>query len=160
MLSSTFCHHLCAASSGAVLPAFFNYGRGKESDSDGVVLLPPRRCVVSVSAARALCLWWQLLCCGRGREPNFKSADVILKVSLLPPTAGPSLLKSPVLLELFSLNEPWSVYDTIDGIGVWLFPPTVVEVCQKDHSWGNRTQMAVKHRGEHLSTLDHDLQTR
>ena len=60
----------------------------------GVGLQRRRRCrssstsspwVISVSAAGALCLQWQLLRCGRGREPDSKSADVVLEVRLLPP---------------------------------------------------------------------------
>ena len=39
-------------------------------------------------------------------------------------------------------------------------PPNVVKECRKDHFWGCFTQMAAKHSREHLSTLDHGLQTR
>ena len=66
-------------------------GRKLDSNAvDGVVLLlPPRRWVVSVSSdAGARSLWWQRLCSGRGvgREPDSKSADVVLEVRLLPPS--------------------------------------------------------------------------
>ena len=40
--------------------------------------------------------------------------------------------------------------DSVDGIGVRLLSPTIVEECRKDHSWRCCTQMAAKHRGEHL----------
>ena len=91
---------------------------GKESDSNAiegvVLLLPPRHWVVSVSAAGAHCLWWQHLCYGREREPDFKSADVILEVRLLPPSRWATTVEvSGVVGALFSKQA------LVRGRSVW-----------------------------------------
>ena len=59
MFSSTFCRHLCAASSGVVLLALFNYGRGKQ-----VELQCRWRCCPSTS----LLLGYRCSCSGEEAE--------------------------------------------------------------------------------------------
>ena len=85
----TFRRHLCAASSGVVLPVLFS-GRRK-----GVGL--QRRLLSSTSSPLGYCCWGslsslrQLPCCSWGSGPDSKSVDVVLEVRLpLPSQRWPS----------------------------------------------------------------------
>ena len=112
-LSSMFYHHLCAASSGGVLLALFNYGRGK-----GVRFQHCRRCRPSSSSSPLGCLcfccWGSLLVVAtsvaegeesRASNPPMSSSKSVFFL----PAAGSPLFKSPVLVELSFLNNPWSI---------------------------------------------------
>ena len=117
-MSSTFHRHMCAKSSGVVLPALFNYGRGK-----GVRLRRCRRCLPSSTSSP---LGYRCFCClGSACGSNFCVAEGVESRTPNPPmsssksvfflpVAGPPLLISPVLLEISSLSEPWSV-DSLSG---------------------------------------------
>ena len=87
---------------------------GKELDYNAVnaviLLLPPCCWVTAVSAAGSgnFCVAEG----GRSQTPNSKSSS---KFVFFLPASGPPLLSSPVLLELSSLHEPWSV-DTLSEV--------------------------------------------
>ena len=104
---------------------------------------------------------------GRGHRttnlPMSSSKSIFFLAASRPP-----LLISLVLVELSSLNKPWSM-DSLSGVTASYLaehhpvPVAVLDVnwfaSRKCHSRKCYTQMAAKHREEHLTTLNHGPQT-